>query len=114
MKTRRKSKAAAAAATNVTRESTAASPNVTEEAGSSSLLLTLPDELDVECLSSLFPGVSLEAPRAEDIVALHQLVLSRDTDLEIARRDLEESQVELQKKDIELDQALQDRESSGK
>jgi nucleoprotein TPR len=110
MKTRRKSKAAVVA----TSDDASISSPAAESSGAVGLSLSLPDDLDLDYLSSLLPDVAVETPRPEDIVLLYQLVLSRDTELEATRRELEESQAELQKKDVELDQALQDRESSGK
>lgn len=110
MKTRsRKSRAGIA----VGDDATASSP-VAEGSSAGALSLNLPDDLDVGYLTSLLPDITLDAPRSDDVVLLYQIIVARDSELETARRELEQSQAELQKQSIELDQALQDRESSGK
>jgi nucleoprotein TPR len=45
-------------------------------------------------------------------LSLYRFVVSQAVDLDGALRDLEESRAEVERKDIELNQALQDRESS--
>lgn len=95
MKTRRKSKATTSAS----------------EATATTLELTLPEELDVDALSSLLPDVTLENPKGEDILGLYEVLLSRDAELEEARRALEEARGEVERAEVERDDALHQRES---
>jgi nucleoprotein TPR len=50
-------------------------------------------------------------PSQDTILSLYRLVVSQVVDLEDAHRDLEELRADNERKDIELDQSLQDRES---
>jgi nucleoprotein TPR len=117
MRTRRKSKQAAAAA------AAAAEPDIEPTGSVASLDFTagpfrvefsvpIPDDLDLEYLSRLLPDVSFDTPSPDSVLSLYRLVLSQAVDLDGAVRDLEESRAENERKDVELDQALQDRESS--
>ncbi len=90
-KTRRKSKAAAADDTQIT--------------------LTVPEDIDLDVLSSLLPDMSLETPSVDTILALYRLVLDQVADIDTKQQDLDEARAEGEKKDVELDQALQDRET---
>ncbi|KAA1479560.1 hypothetical protein DENSPDRAFT_789343, partial [Dentipellis sp. KUC8613] len=65
-------------------------------------------------LLSLFPDASLETPSPDVILSLYRLVVSQATDIDTTTRDLEEVRAEIEKKDVELDQALQDKEASSK
>ena len=110
MRTRRKSKVAAAAAAELD-ESVAPS-----EAGASQtrveFSVPIPDDLDFDYLSRLLPDFSFETPSPDTVLSLYRLVVSQAVSLESALHDLEESRAENERKDVELDQALQDRESS--
>jgi nucleoprotein TPR len=117
MRTRRKSKAQAAAAA-----AAAAEPDF-EPAGSVApsdgqagpskveFSVPIPDDFDLEYLSRALPDVSFEVPSPDAILSLYRLVVSQAVDLEDAHRDLEELRADHERQDIELDQALQDRES---
>jgi nucleoprotein TPR len=72
----------------------------------------VPDDIDLEHLSRLLPGISFEAPSQVDLLSLYRFVTSQAVDLDAAFRDLEESRAEVERKVIELDQVFQDRESS--
>ncbi|KAH9977476.1 hypothetical protein BJV74DRAFT_946992 [Russula compacta] len=117
MRTRRKSKAAAAAAAAAAEldDEPAESVAPLEGTASSSKLefsVPIPDDLDLEYLSRLLPDISFEVPSPDAVLLLYRLVVSQAVDLDGAHRDLEESRAENERKDVELDQALQDRESS--
>lgn len=71
----------------------------------------LPDDLDVEYLNSTLPDVDLSRPSAEDVLALYQLVLGQAEEFDATQRQLEEAHALIEKKDVELDQVLQDREA---
>ncbi|KAJ3503028.1 hypothetical protein NLJ89_g8615 [Agrocybe chaxingu] len=98
--TRRKSKAAA----------------VEHDADSSeaphSLTVTLPDDIDEDTLSTLLPDTNFTTITSEDVVALYRLLASQFVDLDAVQRERDETQGELQRKEIELEQAMQDQESS--
>lgn len=105
MKTRRKSKAAAAAVVeSATRENSPAPP--------ATLSVNIPEDIDLDHLSSLLPDVNLSTPSPESLVLLYRVLLSHASDSECAQRELEEARADIQRKDVELDQALQDRETA--
>ncbi|KAF8265884.1 hypothetical protein EI94DRAFT_1734451 [Lactarius quietus] len=112
MRTRRKSKAAAAAAAELDTESVAPSEAGTASQTRVDFSVTIPDDLDFDYLSRVLPDASLESPSPDTILALYRLVVTQALSLETALHDLEESRAENERKDVELDQALQDRESS--
>ncbi len=106
MKTRRKSKAAAAAAS----QETATREN--SPAPSSAFVVNIPEDVDFDALSALLPDVNLSNPAPETIVSLYRLLLGQVADTDAAQRELEDARAEIQRKDVELDQALQDRETA--
>lgn len=112
MRTRRKSKAAAAAAAEIDAESVA--PSEAGAAGQTRVdfSVPIPDDLDFDYLSRVLPDVSFETPSPDTVLSLYRLVVTQAVGLESALHDLEESRAENERKDVELDQALQDRESS--
>jgi nucleoprotein TPR len=112
MRTRRKSKAAAAAAAELDAESVAPSEVGTASQTRVDFSVSIPDDLDFDYLSRLLPDFSLETPSPDTVLSLYRLVVTQAVSLENALHDLEESRAENERKDVELDQALQDRESS--
>ena len=113
MRTRRKSKAAAAAAAaDLDAEDVAPSDAGTASQTRVDFSVSIPDDIDSDYLSTLLPGVSFDVPSPDTILALYRLVVTQSLNLETALHDLEESRAENERKDVELDQALQDRESS--
>ena len=112
MRTRRKSKAAAAAAAELDAESVAPSEAGTANQTRVDFSVTIPDDLDFDYLSTILPDVSFETPSPDSILSLYRLVVTQAGSLETANLQLEESRAENERKDVELDQALQDRESS--
>ena len=107
MKTRRKSKAAAAAAAQE-----AATRENSPIPSSSSFTVNIPEDVDFDALSALLPDVNLSSPAPETILSLYRLILGQASDTEAAQRELEDARAEIQRKDVELDQALQDRETA--
>ncbi|CAA7262954.1 unnamed protein product [Cyclocybe aegerita] len=77
-----------------------------------SLTVTLPDDIDEDTLSTLLPDTNFTTITSEDVVALYRLLASQFVDLDAAQRERDETQGELQRKEIELEQAMQDQESS--
>ena len=111
MRTRKKSKQAAAAAAAEPAVSAAPleGPATSSRVGFS---VPVPDDIDLEYLSKLLPDFSFETPSPDAILSLYRFIVSQAADFDGSLRDLEESRAEVERKDIELDQALQDRESS--
>ncbi|KAK0187834.1 hypothetical protein F5146DRAFT_1060914 [Armillaria mellea] len=104
MKTRRKTKALASASED-------AAPSSPLPQDDTSLSVTIPDDLDVDVLSTLIPNATLAYPSPDTIIALYRLALSQATDLDATQRTVDELRAQAEKTDVELDQALQDRES---
>jgi nucleoprotein TPR len=74
----------------------------------------VPDDIDLEYLSRFLPVCLffLRNPLSDAVLLLYRFVVLQTVDLDGALRDLEESRAEVERKDIELDQALQDRRPS--
>jgi nucleoprotein TPR len=79
-----------------------------------SLALTLPDDVDEEVLSNLLPETNLTSISPEDVVALYRLVVTQSLSLDVAERERDDVRADLERKDVELDQALQDKECVSK
>jgi nucleoprotein TPR len=110
MKTRRKSKAAAAAAAE--QEHDQSSTQATEE--SNPFTIFLPSDVDLESLSTLLPDINITSPSPESVVALYKLLLAQASEIDATQRRLDEWRADVEKKDVELDQAWQDRETLSK
>ena len=122
VKTRRKSKAAAAAAAAAAaeHEHETASTQGTEDfslsapPSSTTFLVPIPPDLDLDTLSHILPDVSFAKPDPETVLSVYRLLLAQVADQDDTRRDLEELRAEVERKDIELDQAIQDGETKTK
>ncbi|KAJ3573187.1 hypothetical protein NP233_g2600 [Leucocoprinus birnbaumii] len=79
-----------------------------------SLTIFMPDDIDLATLSNLLPDTSITSPSPDAIVALYRLLLAQSAELETAQQELENAHAEAEKKDVELDQALQDKETGVK
>lgn len=118
VKTRRKSKAAAAAAAE--QELETASTQGTEDVSlsapvsSSSFLVPIPSDLDIDTLAHILPDVSFAKPDPETVLAVYRLLLAQVADQDDTRRDMEELRAAVERKEIELDQAIQDGETKTK
>lgn len=75
------------------------------------LHITLPDDIDEDTLSKLIPEINLTSLSSDDILYIYRLFLSKLSDLDSVQRERDEARAEAERKDIELDQALQDKES---
>ena len=115
MKRTRKQKAAAAAAEAeaAIQESSQAGPSAPAE-GPTALTVDIPEDLDFDYLSSLIPDTRLDSPTPESILQLYRLVVNQAVEADAAQRELEDTKAEVGRKDVELDQALQDRENATK
>jgi nucleoprotein TPR len=76
-----------------------------------SIQITLSDDVDVDALSKLIPEINLTSLSSDDILFIYQLLVSQLTSLDSAHRERDEARAETERKDVELDQALQDKES---
>lgn len=93
-----------------------------EEAGSSSqqqqqqpsFTVPIPEDFDLEGLTNLVPDLDVHSPSPDALVNLYQLLLEQSGIIDSSQREVDELRAEAEKKDVELDQALQDREQSSK
>lgn len=122
VKTRRKSKAVAAAAAAAAvsgasnEDHDGASTQGTEDISISAgrLSIPIPVDVDIEALSNLIPQVSFTNPTPDTIVSVYRLLLAQVAETDATQRDIEELRAEVERKDIELDQAVQDGETKSK
>lgn len=101
MKTRRKAKEV---------EVTNVDSDIEQESNDESNNLSIPSDIDVDVLSNLLPGTNLSSPSNDEIIALYRLLLIQSLEGRTIFQELEEARADIEKKDVELDQALQDRE----
>lgn len=101
--------------TTTRRKSKAAAEQDSDPAeGPQALTLTLPEDIDEDSLSDLLPDTNLTSISSEDVVALYRLLVNQAINLDATERERDEARGELERKDVELDQVLQDKESSAK
>jgi len=110
--TRRKTKAAAAAA--AAQQEVASSQDAPSASTLAAFTISLPSDIDLDALSTLIPGESLEAPSEDTILHLYRTLLVHVTQVDAVTREVEELRAEAEKKEVELDQAYQDRENDKK
>lgn len=89
-------------------------PSTTEDSHNSSFTVPIPEDFDIEAFTSLIPDFDIHSPSPESLVNLYQLLLEQSGAIDAAQRDVDELRAESERKDVELDQALQDREQSSK
>ncbi|KAJ7079784.1 hypothetical protein B0H15DRAFT_496126 [Mycena belliarum] len=109
MKTRRKSKAAAAAAAED--DNDPASPSAED---SQRLTILLPSDIDLDALCNILPETSITSQSAEGIVELYRRLVELASKLDASLRERDEERAEAEKIEVELDQALQDKEAMSK
>lgn len=68
-------------------------------------------DIDIAALSNFFPDAHLESPSAVLVVQCYKLILNQAQQLDEKERNIEALEAEAERKEIELDQALQDREN---
>lgn len=110
--TRRKSKAAAAAA--AAQQEVVSSQDTLSASTSAAFTVSVPSDIDIDALSSLIPGEPLEAPTEDTVLHLYRTLLAHVTQLDATTHEVEELRAETEKKEVELDQAYQDRENDKK
>ncbi|KAJ3814062.1 hypothetical protein F5876DRAFT_73301 [Lentinula aff. lateritia] len=89
-------------------------PSTTADSHSSPFTVPVPEDFDIEAFTSLIPNFDIHSPSPESLVNLYQLLLEQSVAVDAAQRDVDELRAESERKDVELDQALQDREQSSK
>ena len=94
--------------TTTRRRSKAAAEQETE----GPLTVILPSDIDEEMLSDLLPKANLFSISSEDVVALYRLIVTQAVNLDTSERERDDARADFERKDIELDQVLQDKESS--
>ncbi|KAH7885445.1 hypothetical protein F5I97DRAFT_1885511 [Phlebopus sp. FC_14] len=112
VKTRRKSKAAAAAAAAAEQDHDAVSTQGTEDL--SAFSVPIPFDIDIDALSNIIPEASFSNPTSDTIVAVYRVLLAQAAENGATQRDLDETRAEVERKEIELDQAFQDSETKTK
>ncbi len=95
--TRRKSKAAAEAGD-----------------GDHPLTISIPEDIDEDVLADIIPDANLTSITSDDVVTLYRALIAQVANVDSMARNRDEIRAELERKDIELDQALQDKETSSK
>ena len=106
MKTRRKSKAAAAAAADS--ENDPSSPTTEDP---HRLTVFIPSDIDVDTLSNLLPETSITSQNPDGIIELYRRLVDLASKLDTAVRERDEDRAEVERIEVELDQALQEKES---
>ncbi|KAJ2925786.1 hypothetical protein H1R20_g11316, partial [Candolleomyces eurysporus] len=77
-----------------------------------SLPVPVPDDIDLDHLSELLPNIpNLSLVTADAVAVLYKLVVGQNEELDSLRRDVDTLNAEVERKDVELDQALQDKET---
>ena len=120
MKTRRKStrkatgtdgEAEQEGALHLAEESQPSSPSIPVPP-SQNVHIDIPEDISLQDLSTLIPVSSLGAPSPEAIIHIYRIILAQAADLASATTELETARAQIVRKDVELDQALQDKESA--
>ncbi|KAF9483517.1 hypothetical protein BDN70DRAFT_873831 [Pholiota conissans] len=100
MKTRRKSKAAA------------------EEAGSDDVhhpfSVAIPDDIEEDVLVNILPDLNFSSLTSDDVLEIYRMLITQAASIDNTERERDEVRAELERKDVELDQALQDKETLAK
>jgi nucleoprotein TPR len=81
---------------------------------SAAFTVSVPSDIDLNALSALIPGEPLETPSEDTVLHLYRTLLAHVTQVEATTREAEELRAEAEKKEVELDQAYQDRENDKK
>ncbi|KAJ7236740.1 hypothetical protein B0H12DRAFT_1139991 [Mycena haematopus] len=109
MKTRRKSKAAAAATAELENE-----PGSPSAEDGQRLTIFIPSDIDVNTLSDLLPEMSITSQTPEGIIELYRRLVDLASKLDVAVRERDEDRADVERIEVELDQALQDKEALSK
>lgn len=72
--------------------------------------IDLPQNMDIEQLEQLVPGVQLKHPNNQTIVLVYEALLDRYRSVNALNMQIEEMRSESVRKEVELDQTLQDQD----
>jgi nucleoprotein TPR len=115
MQTRRRVKSAAAAAAAAGDDHESASQAGSVEPPIARVLhIDMPADPDLEQLAELIPDIDPSTVTSENVLALYRLLVYYASDLSATQREFEQAQADGERKDVELEQALQDRETAQK
>lgn len=78
------------------------------------LNVAIPEDIEEDELITLLPDINVAALTSDDVVSIYRLLLSQTSTLDATEREHDEIRAELERKEVELDQALQDKESLAK
>jgi nucleoprotein TPR len=106
MKTRRKSKAAAAAAADSENE-----PGSPAAEDGQRLTVYIPSDIDLDTLSNLLPETSITSQSPEGIIELYRRLVDLASKLDATVRERDDDRADAERMEVELDQALQDKEA---
>jgi nucleoprotein TPR len=109
MKTRRKSKAAAAAAADSENE-----PGSPAAEDGQRLTVYIPSDIDLDTLSNLLPETSITSQSPEGIIELYRRLVDLASKLDATVRERDDDRADAERMEVELDQALQDKEALSK
>jgi len=101
MKTRRKSKTSLPAAPD-------------SDDAHVEFFVPIPEDIDTDSLLDILPDTDFSSPSPETIANIYRILLNQAFEGRSITQDLDEAKAEIEKKEVELDQALQDKESVSK
>lgn len=81
---------------------------------SHSFTVPIPENFDLDGLTSLVPDLDVHSPSPDALLNLYQILLEQSGLIESCQHEVDDLRAEAEKKDVELDQALQDREQASK
>jgi len=112
MQTRRHSRRLNASASVAESEGDAATAAPPSEAGSTipSLEVEIPQDLDVDALQTLLPGLVATKPSPDAILGLYKAFLEQAVFVTELTKEKDAARAEASRYDVELDQALQDQD----
>lgn len=83
-----------------------------EDSGSDFLVVSIPEELDHQHLAEILPEIpDLSSVSADVVVFLYELVAKQYALLDSSQRDMDELRATTEKKDVELEQFVMEKES---
>lgn len=115
MQTRRASKrlSSTAASNEGDTESSAMAIDPTdppETSSSTALAISLPEDIDVAAIQTLVPDFNIFKPTSESIIVLYRVLTQQASTLDEVLQDRDATRAEVQRLEVELDQAIQDQD----
>jgi nucleoprotein TPR len=110
MQTRRKSKIVNEVHAEVGEANVSQPINVDAVGGDAPFTVHLPENIDLDTLKTLLPDFDVVHPTPEAILSVYQLILRQNEQLEDVAQDRDAARADVTRCEVELDQALQDRD----